>query len=68
LQNALELGRSLGARLPKEVWVLTIEAKRIGEFSEQLSPPVEAAVPLAADKVLELLANGAGGIEDHDLT
>ena len=68
LQNALELGRALGARLPKEVWVLGIEAKRIGEFSEQLSPPVEAAVPLAADKVLELLANGGGGIEDHDLT
>ena len=54
LQNALEMGRSLGAFLPEEITVIGIATKRIYDFSEELSPPVAEAVPQAAKIVLEL--------------
>ena len=56
LQNALAVGRNMGASLPKEIWVITIEAKNTYEFSEQLSPPVENAVPQVAEIVNQLLS------------
>ena len=55
LQNALEMGRSLGALLPEEITVIGIATKRIYDFSEELSPPVAEAVPQAAKIALELL-------------
>ena len=55
LQNALEMGRSLGAFLPEEITVIGIATKRIYDFSEELSPPVAEAVPQAAKIALELL-------------
>jgi hydrogenase maturation protease len=56
LQNAIELGKSMGARLPDDVTVVGIATKRVYDFSERLSPPVEDAVPLAARFVLDALA------------
>lgn len=55
LQNALEMGRSMGFSLPKRVMVVGIEAHQVYDFSEQLSEPVEAAVPLAVERVINLL-------------
>jgi len=55
LQNAVAMGKALGAKLPEEVMVVGIATKRIHEFSMELSPPVAEAVPLAAKFVLELL-------------
>ena len=55
LQNALEMGRSLGAFLPEQITVIGIATKRIYDFSEELSPPVADAVPHAAKIALELL-------------
>jgi hydrogenase maturation protease len=55
LQNAIAMGKSLGAKLPTEVMVVGIATKRIHEFSEELSPPVAESVPLAAKFVLELI-------------
>lgn len=55
LQNALEMGRSLGALLPEQITVIGIATKRIYDFSEELSPPVAEAVPQAAKIALELL-------------
>ena len=55
LQNALEMGRSLGALLPEEITVIGIATKRIYDFSEELSPPVAEAVPQAAKIALGLL-------------
>ncbi len=55
LQNAIEMGKSLGAILPDEVTVVGIATKRIHEFSEELSLPVAEAVPLAAKFVLDLI-------------
>ncbi len=55
LQNALRLGRALGAPLPAEVRVVGVEAQRVYDFSETLSPAVQAAVPAAVQAVMSLL-------------
>ena len=55
LQNAIELGKSMGAPLPDQVMVVGIATRRVHDFSEELSPPVAEAVPLATKFVLELL-------------
>ncbi len=68
LQNALKVAQEMGFNIPEEVWVVAIEARQTLDFSEQLTAPVEATVPRAADAVLELLLNGAGEADDHDLT
>lgn len=61
IQAALMAGRTLGARLPTEIMVVGIEADRVDAFGEVLSPAVAAAVPVAVECVLGLLAtNGAG--------
>lgn len=56
LQNAIELGKAMGAKLPDDVAVVGIATKHIYEFSEELSPPVADAVPQAAKIVLDILA------------
>ncbi len=55
LQNAIVMGKALGAKLPDEVMVVGIATKHIHEFSEELSPPVAEAVPLAVKFVLDLI-------------
>jgi hydrogenase maturation protease len=55
LQNALEMGRRLGADLPAETIVVGVSARHVYDFSEELSPPVEAAVPKTTAIVVELL-------------
>ena len=47
LQNAIELGKSMGAHLPEDVTVVGIATKHVYDFSEALSPPVAEAVPQA---------------------
>lgn len=55
LQNAIEMGHSLGAYLPEEITVVGITTKRIYDFSEELSPPVAEAIPQTVKIVLDLL-------------
>jgi hydrogenase maturation protease len=55
IQNALQVGRSLGAKLPVEVMIVAVESTNVYDFSERLSPAVEAAVPIAVQKVVQLL-------------
>jgi hydrogenase maturation protease len=55
LQNALKIGRSLGAQLPDEITVVAVEVKNIYDFSEQLSPEVEAAIPTAVQIIMDIL-------------
>lgn len=55
LQNAIELGRSMGAKLPNDVEVIGIATNRAYDFSEELSPPVAEAVSFAAHIVIDLL-------------
>ncbi len=56
LQTALALGQQMGARLPERIMVVAVEAERVFDFSERLSPAVAAAVPRATEAVLALLA------------
>ncbi len=55
LQNAIKFGRAMGAPLPDDVMVVGIATKHVYDFSEELSPPVEDAVPQASRIVLDLL-------------
>ena len=48
LQNALKLGRSMGAKLPKDVIIVGIATDQIYDFSDTLSLPVARAVSKAA--------------------
>lgn len=61
LPVALAVGRSLGAELPTEIVVVGIEARRVDEFGEELSPPVAAALPGAVEAVLDLLGQTVAG-------
>ncbi len=55
LITALETGRKMGLDLPESVTVVAIEARNVYDFSEELSPAVAQAVPLAVEKVTRLL-------------
>lgn len=57
LRNALNVGRSMNIFLPhdEDVQIVAIEAENVYDFSETLSPPVEAAVPVAVEAVLQLI-------------
>ena len=55
LLTALETARTMGGEVPSRVDVVTIEARMTYEFSEQLSPEVATAVPVATQHVLRLL-------------
>jgi hydrogenase maturation protease len=65
LQNALDLGRRMGAVLPARIDVVAIEAERVFDFSETLSPAVAAAIPTATAAVAALVDALRG--EPHDL-
>jgi len=55
LQNAIKLGRSMGAQLPEDITVVGIATRHIYDFSEELSPPVAQAVPQAVRIVQDWL-------------
>ena len=55
LQNAIKLGKSLGAILPADVTVVGIAAKYVYDFSEELSQPVSDAVQKATKIVINML-------------
>jgi hydrogenase maturation protease len=55
LQNALQIGHLLGAYLPDEISIVTVEAQNIYEFSQDLTPAVAAAVPKAVTLIRDLL-------------
>jgi hydrogenase maturation protease len=55
LATALDIGRKMGMELPEKVWVVAVEAEYVYDFSEELSPPVAAAVPKATEVLMEVL-------------
>jgi hydrogenase maturation protease len=56
LQNALRLGKTMGAILPEEVTVVGVSASHVYDFSEELSAPVAGAIPEAIEIIIRLLA------------
>jgi hydrogenase maturation protease len=61
LGDALELGKSLGLMLPHEIAIWAIEAGDVRTFSEELTGPVEAAVPRVVEAVIRRLNESASG-------
>lgn len=55
LKTALRVGRSMGFSLPEQIWVIAVESRITYEFSDALSPPVQAAVPKAAELAIRLI-------------
>jgi hydrogenase maturation protease len=55
LRTALDVGRRLGAELPARIDVVTVQAESVYDFGEDLTPEVEAAVPIAALAVVDLI-------------
>ena len=53
LKAALELGRTLNAKLPEQVDILAMEIKYSLEFSEELSKPVEASIPEMVGRAMD---------------
>ncbi|MCU0504380.1 MAG: hydrogenase maturation protease [Chloroflexi bacterium] len=58
LPVALAAGRALGAEIPAEILVVSIEARRTDVFSTDLTPDVAAAVPRAVQAILTAIAAG----------
>jgi hydrogenase maturation protease len=61
LPEALKMGKALGAQLPEEISIVTIESHKVYEFSDELTPDVEAAVPRAVGIILDLLLESRQG-------
>jgi len=55
LITALRTAEQLGADIPRQIDIVAIEAENVYDFNEELSHPVAAAVPLAVEKIIELL-------------
>lgn len=57
LNNALKLGRSMGAALPADenVTIVAIEAAHVYDFTEELSPEIAKTVPKMIEAVIKLL-------------
>ncbi len=57
LPTALELGRQSGAHLPRDedIVLIGIEAEDVLNFSEECTPAVAAAIPVAVEEVLRAL-------------
>jgi len=58
LATALDLGRKLGAALPQQITILAIEVVDVTTFSEECSPEVAKAIPLAVSMAAEELDSG----------
>lgn len=56
LQTAITLGRTMGATLPDDITIIGIEAQRVYDFSDELTPEVAAAIPAAVQAVLGVLS------------
>ena len=55
LMTAVQLGREMGAQLPDMIFVIGIEAHRVYDISEDLSPEIRSAIPHAVQYISELL-------------
>jgi len=55
LITALELGKMLNLRMPREITMFAVEAKDVANFSEKCTPEVERAIPEVVNMVLQEL-------------
>ncbi len=55
LQTALKLGREMNLYLPRSVMIVGVEAQKVYDISDQLTTPVQEAVPQAVRVVMDML-------------
>lgn len=55
LTTALELGRRLGLRMPKDIAIVAVEVENVTTFGEACTPLVQAAIERAVEMVLREL-------------
>jgi hydrogenase maturation protease len=60
LLQALELGKSLGWPMPQDVTIVAVEAGDAGSFGDDLTPEVAKAIPVALEKIENLLSDHLG--------
>jgi hydrogenase maturation protease len=62
LPTALAFGRHAGAQLPRDedVYLMGIEAEDVINFSDECTPAVAAAIPIAVQEVIQLLESMLG--------
>jgi hydrogenase maturation protease len=62
LKTALIVGRQLGTSLPKDnnIHVVAVESQQVYDIQEGLTPAIAASVPVAVEKVIELLERMQG--------
>ena len=53
--TALKLGQEMGLHLPKDIFLVGIEAQSVYDFSDQLSKEIERAIPKAEKYIYEIL-------------
>ena len=53
LLTALELGKTLGLDMPREIVIFAIEVQDVTNFSEKCTPQVEQVIPQVAEMVAE---------------
>jgi hydrogenase maturation protease len=63
LQNAMELGRTMGAHLPEDVMIVGVATKPVFDFSEELSAPVARVVHSVGAIVLDMVKESVLQIE-----
>jgi hydrogenase maturation protease len=55
---AIELGKKLGLSLPREIYIIGIEARNVKTLSEGCTPEVEKAIPFVADMLIKEVSAG----------
>jgi hydrogenase maturation protease len=55
LPTALRLAAAMGLKMPEHMTIIAVEAGRVLDFDESLTPEVAAAIPAAVAAVLESL-------------
>ena len=55
LAIALQLALAMGLKVPAKITIIAVEAGYVLDFDEHLTPAVAAAVPVAAEAVLDCL-------------
>lgn len=57
--TALELGRKIGLRLPRDITIVAVEVQDVVTFGEKCTPLVQVAINTAVDMVLQELESAA---------
>lgn len=57
--TALELGRKIGLRLPRDITIVAVEVQDVVTFGEKCTPLVQVAINTAVDMILQELESAA---------